>query len=232
MKGKITPIDDRLLVKLDDPTSRTKGGVIIPDTAQVKKRRGRVLAVGSGKMLESGERAKPAMEPGDRILFLHFADREVEVDHETLVFVRESDVLLCNNQPVGGTVVILKEADEAVSGGGIIIPEKHQDYKRRGWVVATGGGTTLKNGESVPLQFGVGDYLVADRRFVRQDEDEDELCKDPTLMVIRDDEYIAFIPEADCSGPYARPKNFKRAMKVLSEMTGDEDQGDARGETD
>ncbi len=122
--------------------------------------------------------------------------------------------------PYGDSVAIIKDADESVSAGGILIPGAHQEYKRRGWVLAVGGGCRTKNGGVVLPPYEPGDYLFADRNFVRPNEDEDEIFHDPTIMVIpvhtADDKPLAYIKRADCVGGYARyafPKKYEEILK-------------------
>jgi chaperonin GroES len=90
---KIRPLHDRILVKRIDEETQTKGGIIIPDTAKEKPQEGRVIAVGSGKVLEDGTTRPLDLKAGDRILFSKYAGTEVKLDGEEHIIIREDDVL-------------------------------------------------------------------------------------------------------------------------------------------
>jgi chaperonin GroES len=87
------PLGDRVLVKRIDEESKTKGGIIIPDTAKEKPQEGEVLAVGPGARDDSGKRVELDVKPGDRILFGKWSGTEVKIDGEDLIIMKESDVL-------------------------------------------------------------------------------------------------------------------------------------------
>ncbi len=90
---EIRPLGDRIVVKRLEAKEKTKGGVFLPDTAKEKPQEGKVVAVGQGKLLDSGERAKPQLKKGDRIIFSSYAGTEVTVDGEELLIMSEEDVL-------------------------------------------------------------------------------------------------------------------------------------------
>ena len=90
---KIRPLHDRILVQRIDEEAKTKGGIIIPDTAKEKPTEGKVLAVGNGKILEDGTTRPLEVKPGDRILFSKYAGTDVMVDGDDLIIIREDDVL-------------------------------------------------------------------------------------------------------------------------------------------
>ena len=89
----VQPIADRVLVKPLETEERSKGGVIIPDTAKEKPQMGEVLAVGPGKIRDNGERQAPEVKKGDKVLYTSYAGTEVKVDDEKLLLMRESDIL-------------------------------------------------------------------------------------------------------------------------------------------
>ncbi len=89
----IRPLGDRIVVKRLEAEEKTKGGVFLPDTAKEKPQEGKVTAVGQGKLLDSGERAKPQLKKGDRIIFSSYAGTEVTVDSDELLIMSEEDVL-------------------------------------------------------------------------------------------------------------------------------------------
>jgi chaperonin GroES len=90
---KIRPLSDRLVVKRTQEEEKTKGGIIIPDTAKEKPLEGLVVAVGSGKSLKNGKQVPLDVKAGDKVLFGKYSGTEVKVDGEELVLLREDDVL-------------------------------------------------------------------------------------------------------------------------------------------
>ncbi len=90
---KIRPLQDRILVKRVEEEETTSGGIIIPDTAKEKPQEGKVISVGPGKTLESGEISEPGVKAGDRILFSKYAGTDVNVDGDEHIIIREDDVL-------------------------------------------------------------------------------------------------------------------------------------------
>ena len=90
---KIRPLGDRVLVKRIQEEEKTKGGIIIPDTAKEKPQEGRVIAVGNGKVLETGKLVPLEVTTGDRILFSKYSGSDIKLDSEEHLIVRESDIL-------------------------------------------------------------------------------------------------------------------------------------------
>jgi chaperonin GroES len=90
---KLKPLQDRILVQRVEEETKTKGGIIIPDTAKEKPAEGKVVAVGSGKVGEDGKRISPEVKTGDRILFGKYAGTEVKIEGEEYLIMREDDVL-------------------------------------------------------------------------------------------------------------------------------------------
>jgi chaperonin GroES len=87
------PLGDRVLVKRVEEESKTKGGIIIPDTAKEKPQEGEVLAVGPGARDDAGKRIEPDVKVGDRILFGKWSGTEVKIDGQDLIIMKESDIL-------------------------------------------------------------------------------------------------------------------------------------------
>ncbi len=90
---KIRPLQDRIIIKRIPEEEKTKGGIIIPDTAKEKPLEGLVVAVGNGKVLEDGKVRRLDVKPGDRVLFSKFAGSEVKIDGEDRLMLREDDIL-------------------------------------------------------------------------------------------------------------------------------------------
>ena len=87
------PLGDRVLVRRVEEEQKTRGGIIIPDTAKEKPQEGEVIAVGPGGRDEDGERIEMDVKPGDRILFGQWSGSEVRIDGEDLLIMKESDIL-------------------------------------------------------------------------------------------------------------------------------------------
>ena len=92
-KVNLQPLDDRIVVKRVEAEEKTAGGIILPGSAQEKPQEGVIVAVGSGKLLDSGVRATLDVIPGDRVLFGKYSGTEVKVAEESLLIMRESDIL-------------------------------------------------------------------------------------------------------------------------------------------
>jgi chaperonin GroES len=90
---KIRPLQDRVIVKRVEEEEKTKGGIIIPDSAKEKPIEGKVIAVGGGKVLENGKKVAPDIKAGDRVLFSKYAGTEVKIDGEEHLIMREDDIL-------------------------------------------------------------------------------------------------------------------------------------------
>ena len=93
MATTIRPLDDRIVIKEIEAEEKTSGGIVLPDTAREKPQRGRVVAVGPGKLLDNGNRAEIGLKEGDEVLFGKYAGTEIKVDGEEIKILRESDVL-------------------------------------------------------------------------------------------------------------------------------------------
>jgi chaperonin GroES len=92
-KTKFRPLHDRVVVKRIEAEEKSKGGIIIPDTAKEKPSQGEVVAVGPGGRDESGNLIKPELRAGDRVLFGKWSGTEVKLDGEELLTMKESDVM-------------------------------------------------------------------------------------------------------------------------------------------
>ncbi|MDO9516263.1 MAG: co-chaperone GroES [Syntrophales bacterium] len=90
---KIRPLHDRIIVKRIEEEEKTKGGIIIPDSAKEKPMEGKVIAVGKGKMTDDGKILKLDVKAGDRVLFSKYAGTEVKIDDVEHLIMREDDIL-------------------------------------------------------------------------------------------------------------------------------------------
>jgi chaperonin GroES len=89
----LRPLHDRVVIKRLEEGETKRGGIIIPDTAKEKPQQGEVKAVGSGKLLETGERMAPEVKAGDRILFGKYSGAEVKLDGEEYLILKEDEIL-------------------------------------------------------------------------------------------------------------------------------------------
>jgi chaperonin GroES len=90
---KMRPLHDRVIVKRIEEEEKTSGGIIIPDTAKEKPQQGKVIAVGKGKILESGKVNPLTVKKGDRILFSKYAGTDIKAEGEEHLIMREDDIL-------------------------------------------------------------------------------------------------------------------------------------------
>ena len=93
MEKKIRPVGDRVVVKPAAKEEVTKSGIVIPDTAKEKPQEGTVIAVGSGRLLDNGDRAPIDVREGDRILFAKYGGTEFKFDGEEYLVLKENDIL-------------------------------------------------------------------------------------------------------------------------------------------
>ena len=90
---QLKPLDDRVVVEPLDAEETTAGGIVLPDAAREKPQRGKVLAVGPGRLLDSGERCAVCVVVGDEVLFGKYGGTDIEVDGDEVKILRESDIL-------------------------------------------------------------------------------------------------------------------------------------------
>ncbi len=89
----IRPLDDRVVVEPLEAEEKTKGGIVLPDTAKEKPTKGKVIAVGEGKLLDNGKRAKLLVKKGDNILYGKYAGTEIAINKKEYLIIKESDIL-------------------------------------------------------------------------------------------------------------------------------------------
>ena len=90
---KVRPLQDRILIKRVEEENKTKGGIIIPDSAKEKPQEGLVVAVGPGKVTDTGTRVAPGVKAGDKILFGKYSGTDIKIDGVEHLILREEDVL-------------------------------------------------------------------------------------------------------------------------------------------
>jgi len=89
---KLKPLGDRVIVKPKEPEEVTKGGIILPDTAQEKPMEGEIVAVGVGKVADDGKLIKMELKAGDKVLYGKYSGSEIKIDDQEYLIMRESDV--------------------------------------------------------------------------------------------------------------------------------------------
>ena len=90
---KLKPLEDRVIIKQLEAQEKTTGGIILPDTAKEKPQMGKVIAVGTGKTLESGKKGQMAVKKNDKVVYGKYMGTEVEIEGEQYVILKESDIL-------------------------------------------------------------------------------------------------------------------------------------------
>ncbi|MCD6107694.1 MAG: co-chaperone GroES [Caldisericaceae bacterium] len=91
--AKIEPIGDRLVVQIEESEEKTKSGIVLPDTAKEKPQKGKVVAIGSGKILDSGKKVPLEVKKGDIVIFSKYAGTEVKLEEEKYLILSENDIL-------------------------------------------------------------------------------------------------------------------------------------------
>ena len=92
-KPKLRPLDDRVVVQPVEAETTTAGGIVLPDSAKEKPQRGTIVAVGPGKLLESGNRGELSVSVGDIVIYGKYGGSDIEVDGQDMKILRESDIL-------------------------------------------------------------------------------------------------------------------------------------------
>jgi chaperonin GroES len=90
---KLKPLDDRVVIEPNVAEEKTAGGIVLPDTAKEKPQRGKVISIGPGRLMDSGERGVMSVAVGDSVIYGKYSGTEVEVDGKDLKILRESDIL-------------------------------------------------------------------------------------------------------------------------------------------
>jgi len=90
---KIQPLGDRVVVEREESEEKTAGGIVLPDTAKDKPSRGKVVAIGDGRLLDDGSRSKFQVKVGDKVLFTSYAPEAIKLDDQELLLMREEDIL-------------------------------------------------------------------------------------------------------------------------------------------
>lgn len=93
MVKKLTPLGDRVVVKPEPAEEKTKSGIVLPDTAKEKPVEGTIIAVGSGRVLDNGQKVQLEVKVGDRIIYSKYGGTEVKIDNEEYVILRGEDIL-------------------------------------------------------------------------------------------------------------------------------------------
>ena len=89
----LRPLADKILIKRVEAETKTKSGIVLPDSAKEKPKRGKVLAIGDGKRLDNGTKSPMTLKKGDEVIFTSYAGTEVKIDGEEVIIMTEDDVL-------------------------------------------------------------------------------------------------------------------------------------------
>jgi chaperonin GroES len=92
-KTKLRPLDDRVVVQPVEAEERTAGGIVLPDAAREKPQRGKVVAVGAGKLLDNGQRGQLSVAVGDEVIYGKYGGTDIELNGDEVKILRESDIL-------------------------------------------------------------------------------------------------------------------------------------------
>ena len=90
---KLRPLEDRVVVKQLEAEAKTAGGIVLPESAKEKPQIGKIIAVGAGKMLDTGKRGEMTVKKNDEVIYGKYSGNEVDIDGEAYVILRESDIL-------------------------------------------------------------------------------------------------------------------------------------------
>ena len=90
---KLAPLDDRVVIKQSEAEEKSVGGIILPDAAKEKPQRGKIIAVGPGKILDNGKRGEMNVKKGDEVLYAKYTGNEIEIDGDKYVILHEGDIL-------------------------------------------------------------------------------------------------------------------------------------------
>ena len=90
---KLAPLDDRVVIKQSEAEEKSSGGIILPDAAKEKPQRGKIIAVGPGKILDNGKRGEMNVKKGEEVLYAKYSGNEIEIDGENYVILHEGDIL-------------------------------------------------------------------------------------------------------------------------------------------
>ncbi len=91
--SKIRPLGDKVLVRRVEAEAKTAGGIVLPDAAKEKPKRGKIISVGQGRLLDDGKRAKMQVKKGDEVLFSSYAGTDITVDGKEMMIMSEDDIL-------------------------------------------------------------------------------------------------------------------------------------------
>ena len=92
-KAKIRPLDDRVVVEPVEAEERTSGGIVLPDTAKERPQRGKVVAIGPGRLLDNGKRAELSVAVGDEVIYGKYGGSDIEINGDDVKILRETDIL-------------------------------------------------------------------------------------------------------------------------------------------
>jgi chaperonin GroES len=194
MGEKLRPLNTRVIVRPDDPDSRSKGGIIIPDQAKVKPAAGTLVAMGPGMLMRSGARwPMPDLKESYRVVYSQYAGVELEIDGKIHMVLRDDDLMLGgpdakSMHPLGDRILVRKDKASDLTKGGIIIPDSAKEKVLSGEIVAVGRGKVLEDGIIRPLDVKTGERV----RFARY-QGTDLLVAGEPFTVFREDDLLGVV---------------------------------------
>lgn len=93
MAVKLKPLNDKVIIEKEEELSKTKSGIVLPDNAKEKSQTGKIVAVGEGRVLDSGAKVAPVVKVGDRVYYSKYAGSEIKLDEKEYIILSESDIL-------------------------------------------------------------------------------------------------------------------------------------------
>ncbi|KAJ7543175.1 hypothetical protein O6H91_09G028000 [Diphasiastrum complanatum] len=162
----LTPLGDRVLIKIQTVEEKTQGGILLPTTAQTKPQSGEVVAVGEGKKI-GDKQLNPSVTIGDTIVYSKYAGTELQFNGADHLLLKEDDIagLLSGDdikdlKPINERVLIKVAEAEGKSAGGVLLTETAKEKPVIGTVVAVGSGTYGEDGEKKPLSVEAGNTVL------------------------------------------------------------------------
>ncbi|KAJ7546302.1 hypothetical protein O6H91_08G034600 [Diphasiastrum complanatum] len=190
----LTPLGDRVLIKIQTAEEKTQGGILLPTTAQTKPQSGEVVAVGEGKKF-GDKQLQPSVMIGDTVVYLKYAGTEVLFDGVDHLLLKEDDIVgllsgedIKDLKPINERVLIkVAEAEEKTTGG-ILLTDTAKEKPVIGTIVAAGSGVYGEDGERKPLSVEVGNTVLyskyAGNDFKGKDGSDYVVLRTPDVLAI------------------------------------------------
>eukprot|EP00246_Nothoceros_aenigmaticus_P016890 TRINITY_DN7911_c0_g1_i1.p1 TRINITY_DN7911_c0_g1~~TRINITY_DN7911_c0_g1_i1.p1 ORF type:complete len:289 (+),score=53.69 TRINITY_DN7911_c0_g1_i1:99-869(+) len=190
----LKPLGDRILVKIETTEEKSRGGILLPSTAQTKPQGGQVVAVGEGKTI-GDKKIAPGVKNGNSIVYSKYAGTEVEFDGADHLLLKEDDVIgllesedVKDLQPLNDRVLIKVEEAEDKTAGGVLLTDSAKEKPVIGTVVSAGPGTVGEDGIRKPLEVSAGNTVLYSKYsgndFKSKDGTEYVVLRAPDVLAI------------------------------------------------